>query len=296
MSFVVKPARPIRRELERIARRRLQSGRFRAEGDEAVHAARKGVKKARAILTLLRNSGATKTGKVERRLRAAAHTLSALRDSVAIIETYDRIVRRSAKGAVGRAAIRERLVRSKERAARDARRNGCVTQAAAKLTKARRLLKQSHIPPIHRSDIPQLLAASYRASRKAMQAAGRSGSASDLHEWRKRVKTLWYHLRLFESIAPPLRGEIQRLEHLETWLGEHHNLAVLQATIAGDRTLSAQADAVKGATMLFRSAQRTLCRKALDEGRLLFGDSPRKFAARLDGMLMATDESAPAAA
>ncbi len=153
-----------------------------------------------------------------------------------------------------------------------------MTQAAAKLTKARRLLKQSHIPPIHRSDIPQLLAASYRASRKAMQAAGRSGSASDLHEWRKRVKTLWYHLRLFESIAPPLRGEIQRLEHLETWLGEHHNLAVLQATIAGDRTLSAQADAVKGATMLFRSAQRTLCRKALDEGRLLFGDSPRKFA------------------
>jgi len=215
-------------------------------------------------------------------------------------ETYDGVIGRSVKGSDGRAAIRQRLVRSKERAARDAKRKGHVSQAAAKLTKARRLLTKSHIPSIHRSDIPHLLAASYRASRKAMQAAGRSGNASDLHEWRKRVKTLWSHMRLFESIAPPLRADIQRLEHLESWLGEHHNLAVLQATVAADRKLAAQADAVTNTTALFRSGQRSLCRKALEEGRLLFADPPRKFAARLKAMLRTADdgagERAPAAA
>ena len=49
------------------------------------------------------------------------------------------------------------------------------------------------------------------------------------HEWRKRVKDHWYHVRLLEGFGTLGCGSYEKsLKELETLLGEDHNLVVLR--------------------------------------------------------------------
>src|SRR5262245_11696530 len=61
----------------------------REPDDEAIHEARKSVKKIRSILRLLRDDLGPRGTREEARLRTAAHALSALRDADATAETLD---------------------------------------------------------------------------------------------------------------------------------------------------------------------------------------------------------------
>jgi hypothetical protein len=67
----------------------------------------------------------------------------------------------------------------------------------------------------------------------AMQAA-RGGGAEALHEWRKRVKDLWYQARLMQPVWPegiaPWR---QAADDLGEMLGDHHDLAVFAGLAEG---------------------------------------------------------------
>jgi CHAD domain-containing protein len=68
----------------------------------------------------------------------------------------------------------------------------------------------------------------YRRGRRDFRAAPREPSAERLHEWRKRVKDLWYHTSLlrdtWEPVMTALAGEAHELSDR---LGDDHDLAVL---------------------------------------------------------------------
>ena len=51
-----------------------------------------------------------------------------------------------------------------------------------------------------------------------MPEARGSGSPA-FHEWRKRIKTLWYALRLLEQRVP-MDPQLTELKRLEEWLGD----------------------------------------------------------------------------
>jgi CHAD domain-containing protein len=283
MPFTLNPDEPIRRGLKQLIRRQLRGAdkRLREDGEGAVHEARKSVKKARAIVELLQQADTDALGEDKRRLRAAGRALSILRDSDAVIASFDllrtRFPRRLPEHTNG--IIRRQLARRKTRIARDARDNRSLAKTAHTLRAVRRSVKHWAMPAIDALDLPDLLKASYRASRKAMNRARKTTAAPDLHQWRKRVKTLWYHLRLAESLAPGLRGEIQRFKQLETWLGEHHNLSVLQAAIADDDDVRHQdRGALRALMMMSGNMQRTFARKAFTLGRRLLDGRPGTFA------------------
>jgi CHAD domain-containing protein len=68
----------------------------------------------------------------------------------------------------------------------------------------------------------------FRAAAKAFAAARKRPRPENYHEWRKRVKDHWYHIRLLENLwTDLLRGYENSLEHIETWLGDDHNLTLL---------------------------------------------------------------------
>ena len=69
--------------------------------DEAVHEARKSIKKVRALLRLMRGELGETFDAENARLREIAHRLSELRDAVAIIGTFD--------DQIGRESCRERV-------------------------------------------------------------------------------------------------------------------------------------------------------------------------------------------
>ncbi len=73
------------------------------------------------------------------------------------------------------------------------------------------------------------------------------------HDWRKRVKDHWYHVRLLESLwTEVLEAREASLKNLETWLGDDHNLVVLCDKLTNEPEKYGEADGVQ----LFSDAGR----------------------------------------
>jgi CHAD domain-containing protein len=279
MSFRLNPDEAVRHGLKRIVRRQLRRAHrsLQENGEDRVHEARKSVKKVRAIVRLLREAEAAHIGKDERRLRAAGRVLSRLRDADAVLTTLDLVKRRFPKRLSEHTAalIRRELIRIKTQITKETRTARRVARAARELRTARRSVDGWAVPELTPLDVVDLVKIPYRASRKAMRKVRKTTRASDLHRWRKRVKMLWYQLRLLEGQAPALRTMIQRLDRLETVLGQHHDLFVLQSILARRRPA---AGVTRQLTALSRQFQTALRRRALEQGRRLLDDKPKSFA------------------
>ena len=69
----------------------------------------------------------------------------------------------------------------------------------------------------------------YKRGVRAMKVAYADPTETTFHQWRKRVKYHWYHMRLLRNLWTPVlgarAGAIHRLSDL---LGEEHDLAVLR--------------------------------------------------------------------
>ena len=61
-----------------------------------------------------------------------------------------------------------------------------------------------------------------------MKKARKTSTPECLHEWRKQVKTHWYHAQLLKPIWPQfMKPYANTLEELSHTLGDHHDLQVL---------------------------------------------------------------------
>ena len=179
-----------------------------SDGDalaEAIHGARKDLKKARAALRLIREELGEKTFKRENRaLRDAGRLLSASRDAEVKLATLDGLVegdrrraprRRRRSGATALVADRDRIVGD----------GGSPTAEAVAAIEA----VAARAPDWKiRRDGWKLLApgldTAYSEGRDAFVALGDSPSFEAVHELRKRGKDLWYQLRLLRDAWPPV--------------------------------------------------------------------------------------------
>src|SRR3984893_9563869 len=99
MAFALRPSRPIKNELRRLARKELRRAAKCLDSDSSVssvHGARKSVKKGRALLQLIRPVKSGRLRKGGEGLLEAGRALSTLRDAVAIVDTFDNLRRHHA--------------------------------------------------------------------------------------------------------------------------------------------------------------------------------------------------------
>lgn len=287
MAFVLRPGRNVGEELRRIARNELRRASASLGGSAAlskVHDARKRVKKVRAVVKLMSEADDGPWAKSDRTLRTAGRLLSDLRDTDALVETLDSLHKRYPKrlSAASYRAIRRQLTARRAEAMKVASDQRHLTSAAKKLEKVRRSAKTWHVPSIKPSELPGLLRESFRASRKAMRIAARKRQPEAVHDWRKRLKTLWYHLRLVTSLAADPGHRIRSLRSLERLLGDDHNLEVLSATIADDRESGRQMPADRRELILVaRTRQAVVRRQASALGRRLHAGTSKQFARSL---------------
>jgi CHAD domain-containing protein len=128
-----------------------------------------------------------------------------------------------------------------------------------------------------------------------MDRAARKGSVESLHDWRKRVKDLWYHLRLFESAAPlTLAGQVGEAHALSDLLGDDHDLAVLRSAVLGMGPDLAVDHAAVIALIDHRRGQ--LQQEAYFIGRRLYAEKPSAFVRRLGCYWSAARDEARAVA
>jgi CHAD domain-containing protein len=101
-----------------------------------------------------------------------------------------------------------------------------------------------------------------------------------LHEWRKRVKDLWYELRLIAEIGgPSLRGQAKDAHALADLLGDDHDLAVLRERLLGPAGgVAADVDAVLG---LLDHRREQLQAQAMALGERVYAERPKAFLRRV---------------
>jgi len=231
-------------EFRRLARTELKSARkeirkTQPPRDEAIHQARKRVKKVRAIVQLIDDGGGRGLDRSAKRLRSVNRTLSELRDTDAMMQTLASLRRRHRRlfSEHTFARIHRGLATRKRDAFRAAERARAWSSIAQRLEDVRSRTKRWR--PAHRgyTAFANAIRAVHQRGRKAMKRAQTRQRAEDFHAWRKEIKALWYALRLIERSGSRIRHDIRALHQAETWLGEEHNLVVLCDELSRDTSV-----------------------------------------------------------
>jgi CHAD domain-containing protein len=276
--------------LRRIARGQIELASDRLEsGDdvaEAVHEARKSLKRLRAVVRLARDPLGDEIYRSENRAyRDTGRELSAARDAQVLGETLDALIDRYRREidddafAGLREAIAADAKAAHERIAADA---GAVEEVRAGLGAARDRVATWPLPE---DEDASVLAPGferiYKRGRRALKAARQDPSDESMHELRKRAKDLWHAAQILRPVSPRRMKRLARRAHtLSDLLGDDHDLAVLlDAARERYRTLGRGELALLRALVGRRRAR--LQRAALACGRRVYGPKPRVWRRRI---------------
>ena len=275
--------------LRRVVRGQLDKatgGLAAAEGDalaDAVHSARKSLKRVRSALRLARDPLGDETYRAENTaLRDASRRLSGARDSEVMLGTLDALAERYDEISPGDfGALRAAL--GKERTAVHAKLSGDATtgEVLGDLRAARARTASWPLDEIELARLGPGLRRAYRRGRKAQRAAEAEPGDEPLHELRKRVKDLWYMSELVRPAAPKRAQKLaSRAGDLSDVIGEDHDLAVLREAVDRLRGRLSTPEFDKLVDVIAR--RRSELQKQLRrEARRLYRRKPRKAVRRL---------------
>jgi CHAD domain-containing protein len=277
------PAREARRILCAHIARAVRKVRGGDASDADIHAARKRIKNARAIVRLLRGALPPAAYRsADRSLRDAARPLSAARDAKILVEAFDALSQRYGADAqlAGIRPLRRVLVQARARARRQ------VAGAAAGAARSRKLLRRVAATAEKWSiasggwrSLVRGAVRHYARARAMSHQVRRAPTVERLHRWRKRAKELCYQLELLAPVCPPAIGRMAgQLRMLSDELGDDHDLAVLLAAVEAQAPGLMGAADVRTLVRLIERAGARLQRSALARGARVFRLSPVRFA------------------
>jgi len=259
---------------EAIERLRASGGPGQADTHTRVHAARKAIKRTRALARLLRDGLGPRFHRDNLDLRDAARRLAERRDAAVAADAFARLAPEPTGALL---VVRDRLA-----AVRDEVVAGDAALAAAAEDLARVRSRSADWPPLERgwSVLEPGLKTSYKRGREAMRTAFADPTPAAFHAWRKRVKDLWYHTQLLHNAWKGLQSAwAEALEDLSDALGDDHDLEVLRAALATHPDLDADARCDVLARADARSAE--LRAAAWTLGQRLYAERPRHYVARI---------------
>ncbi len=249
---------------------------------EAVHSARKAIKKERSLLRLSRGTMDRKQRRRENgALRHAARGLSTARDGEAMLETLEGLSARYV-GQLPETTFRQirgQLEQRRDRERRELLGSAVADRAADELHAVRVRQDEWTLSSDGWKAIEDGLRRSYRDGRELFGRARSQSSFAGWHEWRKRVKDLWYQERLLASIAgPAVKGQASEAHALADVLGDEHDLGVLKGALQSERMAPpVDLDAVIELIDLRRHDLRT---EALHLGARIYSERPKRFIRR----------------
>ena len=256
--------------------------------DEAIHDARKALKKARADLRLLQDGMSKPTYQAENAgLRDAGRFLSPLRDARSLIEAFDSLHARYIDELQGvELAPLQKILRGN---LAKARRHLHPQGKSADLGNCIRLLEdsldlanQGDFSSINSSTIGPGLRRVYRKGRKAYAEAKTVPTTEALHEWRKQAKYLLNAMDgLHSSKKDRERGKVvkilKRADRLADYLGDDHELAMLAQETARGAYAAIDGDVIKKLDALIEPRRMKLQKRAFILGKKLYDEKPKRF-------------------
>ncbi len=293
MSYRFKQQESLSENIKRIVHEQIhlalyETGNDQLDPDETIHQIRKRCKKIRALLRLARQDlEADNTYRYEnQRFRDAARPFSRARDAAALIETCDELMN-AYRGEIDPesfAPVRRQLVLQHEEhnvAGEQTRRR--LDQFQDDLNLA---LKQVDDWPLTTGGFDALepgLRKTYRRGQKALGNAYEQSSDESFHEWRKRVKYHYYHVRMLRNIwKPVLKSLTLELETLSDYLGDDHNLAVLHQNLQDNPGRFGSSNELKPFLELIHHRREALRHAAWVLGQRIYAGKPKTLTHNFD--------------
>jgi CHAD domain-containing protein len=290
-AYRLLPREPVADGLKRVVTAQVDDAIAQLRGEagtdpaEAIHEARKDIKKIRSALRLVRHEIGDDLWRRENdHYREVARTLSGFRDAEILVQSLDGLAERFGPEAEGRFdTLRKQLEEENRSAHDDGSVERAMAEAASGLVAGRGRIEQLPLegdgwgligPGLHRT---------YRRGRKRLRAVEEEASVTNLHELRKRVKDLWYQVRLIRDADKHTLGDLADHAHdLSDHLGDDHDLALLRETV--QRRRAAFADPGDKRHLLEQIDQRRgeLQFAAISLAERIYAERPKRFTKRIE--------------
>ncbi len=279
--------------VRRIARALVDSGletvRHEKDPEVAIHELRKRCKESRALLRLVRDEIGNAVYRRENAFfRDLAKPYSDRRDRWVFIEclegplmpgsaTADDPVRQILETA------RTNIMAYHCRNISPGRPEG-FEEVEANLIEARKRIEGWPIEGNEFRTVRKSLRRVYRRGYDDMLAAKEDPDPEKLHEWRKRVKYLWYHLGFLRPIWAHVVEALADEQHeMSTLLGEDHDIAELRHFLSENPELAGGPDASHAIEGLCASKHESFLQKIWPLGEKLYLETPDVWVDRIGG-------------
>jgi CHAD domain-containing protein len=291
MAYRFEPQESVPGGIKRIADEQVESAIYqltrsiKANRAKAIHNARKHLKKLRGLVRLVRDDVGQEAYQQENvTFRDAGRALSDVRDAEVRIKTLDDLIDHYGESLDAKPfdGIRETLVQVYEA---ERKTEGPSKQDIAAIV-ADLKAAQDRIQAFGILDDWQALEGGlHRVYQRGYQGFFRLGeqpTPEHLHDWRKRVKYLWYHLRILSPIWPKTLKTMQKqAKQLSDLLGDDHDLVVLRAFITENPERFNDDDHLQVLLALIQQRQLELQTSARLLGQRLYAEKPKAFRKRM---------------
>jgi CHAD domain-containing protein len=217
-------------------------GETESDFDESIHDSRKCMKRIRAVLRLIRDDiGKRKYMKENFFFRDINRNLSELRSINANIET---LVKLESDKSVALKPLIDHFIGLKEKiiyklCLEDDRPGKAVKMLEKGRKRTGRIIIKNKDFEIL---FPGLIRVFYQCLNTMVLATSKP-TKSNLHEWRKKVKYLYYQLQVLEPVIPgELVAYTPELDKLADYLGDDHDLAELGDSLRGNPYVPAESN------------------------------------------------------
>lgn len=253
---------------------------------DAIHDIRKRLKKIRALARLVRDELGEENYKVINiYFRDLGREISDFRDLSALLEIIDSLSERYGNYLDPNFFynLRKQIEKRRnlmETALKD--RNFFSVHLVNKLNYAQKELVNWPVSSNSLQIILPSIERVYSRGKNAMENAYKYPSKENFHEWRKRVKYLWYQSLLIQSIWPQFFESFQQeLDELANSLGTDHDLLVLQEKINSGFLIIKDPVQLELMNAIINKYSDFLRLNAKIKAELIYAESPQEFSKRI---------------
>lgn len=253
---------------------------------EDVHETRKNFKKVRTVLRLIRSELTEANFQIENSFyRDAGRTLSDLRDSTVLILTFDKLMQSSEleMSNFDFSVFKDYLVeKHKHIRTAKSKKSAVINSLSTDLLLARSRVFDYPLSGDDFKLIKKNLQKIYEQGQKYMYAVLSEAIKENVHEWRKRVKDLWYAMRILNNLWPEIMNPlVNLLGKLSDALGDANDLFLLKDKIISNQSKFKDDQHTRELINFIDRRIIDLLREARSIGRKVYSEDSKYFVGRM---------------
>jgi len=254
--------------------------------NEDVHETRKNFKKIRTVLRLIRSDIGVENFRIENSFyRDSGRILSDLRDSTVLIETFDKLLKNSEleMSSFDFSIFRNFLVeKHKNISASKHKKSEVINSISTDLLLARSRVFDWPISGDNFKIIKKNLQRIYKQGQRDMYAVFNEAIKENVHEWRKRVKNLWYSMRILNNLWPEIMSPlVNLLGNLSDNLGDTNDMFLLKERIIANKSKFKDDQHTRELINFIDRRIIDLLRDARSIGRKVYSEDSKYFVGRM---------------